>query len=64
MSSAPSAQDFFNSEQKHLSLMDHSQYMDFAERYADFVVEFEKKGGDLKLVDRWPGNQVEKRFGH
>ncbi len=36
--------------------------MDFSERYADFIVEFEKKEGDLKRVERWPGNKIERRM--
>jgi hypothetical protein len=36
--------------------------MDFAERYGDFIAEFERKGGDLRMVERWPGNQIERRL--
>lgn len=52
--SAPSAAEFLEAEGRRISEMDHGQYMDFAERYADFMVEFEKKGGDLSLCERFP----------
>ncbi len=58
---APSAQQFFEAEGKS-SLEAHEDYMDFSERYADFIVEFEKKEGDLKRVERWPGNKIERRM--
>ena len=54
MAVAPSAEEFLEAEGK--GRPDHDGYMDFAERYGDFVVEFEKRGGDLGLVNTWPPN--------
>jgi hypothetical protein len=62
MSSTPSAQDFYRAECREKICYTHLDYMNFAERYADFVVEFEKKGGDLRRVERWPGNFIERKL--
>lgn len=62
--SAPSAQQFFNAEKarhRHPRLWDREQYFDFAQRYADFVVQFEKCDGDLMLCDLWPGGDAASR---
>jgi hypothetical protein len=61
-SSAPSAQQFLEAEGKSGKNLDHGQYMDFAERYGDFIAEFERRGGDLMMVETWPNNRVERRF--
>lgn len=53
---APSAQSFY--ESRNRGEMDHLKYMDFAELYADFIVEFEKMEGDLSLCSQWPLGRV------
>lgn len=47
-SQAPSAHQYFKFRDKNKKSMNHGKYMDFAESYADFIIEFEKNGGDLK----------------
>lgn len=49
---APTAQEFFKAT--GIQALNHDQYMDLSESYADFIVEFEKKGGDIGLCERWP----------
>jgi hypothetical protein len=61
---APSAQEFFTARRKPAISagrpLDHEQYMDFAELYADFIVEFERRGGDLKRCEQWPDSRAGK----
>lgn len=57
---APTADQFFKAAGKNINVMDHEKYMSFAELYADFVVEFEKRGGDIKLCERWPTSRAGK----
>jgi hypothetical protein len=52
---APTARQFLEAEGRNPdTLRSLSQAMDFAERYADFVAEFEREEGVLDNVERWP----------
>lgn len=55
---APSAKQFFEAKNENNQNMDFLQYMNFAELYADFIIEFEKKNGDLRLCGQWPTTRV------
>ena len=62
-SNAPTARQFLQAEGTSCDrLRSLSQAMDFAERYADFVAEFERREGVLSNVDRWPCNKPERKF--
>lgn len=49
---APTAKQYRDA--RNIPLKVPEDYLDFAESYADFIVEFEKKNGDLRLCERWP----------
>ncbi len=58
VSTAPSALQFLAAEGHAAAGMSPDDYMDFAERYADFVAQFEQRGGDLGLCELWPLGRV------
>lgn len=55
---APSAQDYFDARSKNRERMEHEDYMDLAQCYADFIVEFEKMDGDIRRCHLWPSTRV------
>lgn len=60
MRSAPTAEQFMEFDRKRP--IEHADYLDFAERYADFVAEFEKKDGVIENCRTWPGNDPVRRL--
>lgn len=59
---APTASRFFIVDRNDKSKMTHEDYMDFAERYEDFIAEFERMEGNILRVTRWPVNYTDRRF--
>jgi hypothetical protein len=57
---APTARQFLDAEGRNPdTLRSLHQAMDFAERYADFIAEFERCGGVITNVRTWPMNRPE-----
>ena len=61
MISAPSAKQFMDAECKQSETL--ADWLNFAERYGDFIAEFERKDGRLAAVVRWPINNPSRVVG-